>query len=138
MDLPKDNNQLDQIFINGSEPSIEEFEGEYWVAMLTGKIPNFRWAGHKKRFSDEDVDKTGKNIILSGITFGHFNVEPGRCDDLDDLQAVILNYGNNKNLLTRSVRDKIRTIENGWYLGRYYSDIDNSLQFRGYFSLERK
>lgn len=138
MDFPKDNQQLDQIFINGSDPSVDDFEDEYWVEMLTGMIPNFRWAGHKKRFINENNNKIGKNIILSNITFGHFIAEPGRCYDLGDLNVVILNYGNNKNLLTRSVRDKIRHIENGVYLGRYYTNINNILNFKGYFSLEKK
>ncbi len=138
MNFPKNNETLDQIFINGSEPSKEEFVDEYWVDMLTGMIPSFRWAGHRKRFFSQNQNKSGKNIVLFRSSFGHFKVESGQCDDLDGLNVVILNYGNKKNFLTRSVMDKIRKIENGWYLGRYYNVIDNVLCFKGYFSLEKK
>ena len=64
--------------------------------------------------------------------------EADQCSDLDGLKAVTLNYGNKKNLLTRSVRDKIRRIGDGLYLGRYYNVIDENYVFRGYFSLEKK
>ncbi len=138
MNFPKNNKELDQIFINGSEPSIEEFVDEYWVKMLTGMIPNFRWAGHRKRFFIQDGNKIGENIILSNSTFGYFKVEQGQCDDLNNLGVIILNYGEKKNFLTRSVRDKVRKIESGQYLGRYYNVIDGTYHFKGYFSLERK
>lgn len=137
MSFPKDNKKLDQIFISGSEPLIEAFTGEYWVKMLTGRIPNFRWAGHRKRFSKDLTNKIGHNIVLNNIVFGHFKVESGLCDDLGDLKVLILNYGNKKNLLTRSVMDKIRKIESGIYLGRYYTIIDKIPHFKGYFSLEK-
>ncbi len=138
MNFPKDNKALDQIFINGSEPSIEEFVDEYWVNMLTGMIPNFSWAGHRKRFFSKNGNKIGKNIILLNSTFGHFKVELGQCDDLNGLEVIILNYGEKKNLLTRSVRDKIRKIERKQYLGRYYNVIDGTYHFKGYFSLEKR
>jgi hypothetical protein len=138
MDYPKDNKQLDQIFINGSEPSIEEFMDEYWVKMLTGMIPNFRWAGHRKRFFVKNKNKIGNNIVLFNNTFGHFKVELGQCDDLNDLKVLILNYGNKKNFLTRSVRDKIRKIESESFLGRYYNFINGIYHFKGYFSLEKR
>ena len=138
MNFPKDNKQLDQIFIKGSEPSIEEFVDEYWVKMLTGMIPNFRWAGHRKRFFSESGNKIGKNIILSNSAFGHFKVELGQCDDLNDLKVLILDYGERKNFLTRSVRDKIRKIESESYLGRYYNVINGTYHFKGYFSLEKR
>ncbi len=138
MDLPKNNKKLDQIFINGSEPSIEEFADEYWVKMLTGIIPNFRWAGHRKHFSIDKVNKTGRNIILFNNSFGYFKVQTGQCEDLNDLKAVVLNYGGKRNFLTRSVRDKIRMVENGLYLGRYYSVINDDFYFKGYFSLKKR
>ena len=126
MNLPKDDKQLDHIFVNGSTPSIEEFQDEYWVAMLTGMIPNFRWAGHRKRFIGENANKTGQNIIMCNIRFGYFKVKTGQCEELDNLKVIILDYGEKRNLLTRSVRDKIRKIESGLYLGRYYKAIDKS------------
>ncbi|THB78313.1 MAG: hypothetical protein D3926_13395 [Desulfobacteraceae bacterium] len=138
MKYPNDNTALDLIFSNGSAPSIEEFTGEYWVNMLTGMIPNFRWAGHRKRFFSENGNTIGKNIILSNITFGHFKVEWGQCSDLNDLEVIVLNYGNKKNLMTRPVRDKIRRIEHGQYLGRYYNVIKGTYRFKGYFSLEKR
>lgn len=138
MNLPKNNPKLDQIFIDGSAPSVEEFEGEYWVNMLTGMIPNFRWTGHRKRFFNRNGNKTGENIVLFNSSFGHFDVEQGQSEDLNDLDVVILNYGNKKNFLTRSVIDKIRKIEAGLYLGRYYNVTGNFMQFKGYFSLEKR
>lgn len=134
MDLPKDNTKLDEIFLNGSEPDINEFKGDYWVDMLTGGIPSFRWAGHKKRF----FDKTGRNYVIGALPFGHFSVKEGGCDDLANAKVVILDYGNNKNVLTRSIFDKIRKINDDLFLGRYYAVKDDSTCFRGYFSLEKK
>jgi hypothetical protein len=138
MNLPKDNKELDQIFTNGSEPTTEEFVEEYWVNMLTGMIPNFRWVGHRKRFFKENGSRIGNNIILFNSRFGHFTVEQGQCDDLNDLKVIILNYGEKRNLLTRSVRDKIRKIEDGLYLGRYYNVLDGTFHFKGYFSLVKR
>lgn len=138
MEFPKNNIELDSIFKNGSEPVIDEFEGEYWVSMLTGMIPNFRWVGHRKRFFDEEGKKVGKNIILLNSTFGYFKVEKGKCDDLNNLNVMILNYGEKRNFLTRSVRDKIRRIEDNIFLGRYYNVMDGSYYFKGYFSLIKR
>ena len=138
MDFPKDNQKLDEFFTKGSEPSMEEFSGEYRVNMLTGMIPNFRWAGHRKRFFKEDGNNIGFNIVLFNNEFGHFNVESGQCEELGGLKVVILNYSNKKNFLTRSVLDKIRKIENELYLGRYYNILDGTLHFKGYFSLVKR
>lgn len=134
MELPKDNEKLDEIFLNGTEPDPDEFKGDYWVDMLTGGIPSFRWAGHKKRF----FEKIGNNFVLRMVPFGHFIVAKGECDDLDNLKVVILDYGNGKNILTRSIRDKIRKINDTLYLGRYYAAIGDTHKFKGYFSLEKK
>jgi len=101
-------------------------------------IPNFRWAGHRKRFFSENRNKIGNNIILSNTVFGHFKVKLGQCDDLNNLKVLILDYGEKKNFLTRSVRDKIRKIEKESFLGRYYNFIDGVYHFKGYFSLGKK
>jgi hypothetical protein len=138
MKLPKNNRKLDQIFKNGSEPSIEEFVDQYWVDMLTGMIPNFRWAGHRKRFFRKNENKVGNNIILFNTTFGHFQVVQGRCEDFSDLKVIILDYGDKRNFLTRSVRDKIRKIDDDLFLGRYYNVIKGTYFFKGYFALQKK
>lgn len=138
MDFPKDNTRLDEIFINGSDIDIAEFSGEYWVGMLTGLIPSFRWAGHRKRFFKENEKNVGLNIILLNAKFGHFFVEEGDCPELNNLNVAILNYGEKRNILTRSMIDKLRKVEEDIYLGRYYNQIHGELKFKGYFSLIKK
>ncbi len=138
MNFPKDNQKLDHIFINGAKPSTGEFDGEYWVNMLTGMIPNFRWAGHRKRFFIKSDTHIGQNLVLLNNSFGYFTVEQGQCEELGGVGVVILNYGNKNNFLTRSVMDKIRKIEPGLYLGRYYKVTDNRVKFNGYFSLNKR
>lgn len=134
MNFPKNNTELDKIFIDGSQPQIESFSGEWWVDMLTGMIPNFRWIGHKKRFSG----RTGQNFVMGSVGFGHFSVRNGECAELDHLKVVMLDYKQKKNVLTRSVLDKIRMVDPDHYLGRYYNLIGGVYHFKGYFGLTKK
>ncbi|MCP4546999.1 MAG: hypothetical protein GY835_11090 [bacterium] len=137
MDFPRDNNALNKLYEDGVSPVIAEFTGDYWVQMLTGPVPDFRWARHEKRFTDS-LPKTGVNIVLGIFRFGRFKVATTVCADYKDLQAVELNYGARRNLLTRPVRDKLRRLDEGVYLGRWYSRNGDGERFRGYFSLIRK
>ena len=138
MKLPRDNKKLDEIYKNSSESTINEFEGDYKVIMLTGSIPNFSWAGHSKRFYMKDGNKIGHNYALLFFTFGHFRVEDGVCDDFSDMKAVVLNYGKDHNIITKYILDKLRKIEEGTYLGRFYSLKSGKPVFAGYFGLIKK
>lgn len=138
MILPKNNGQLDALFKEAAEPDIEEFNGEYWVNMLTGSIANFRWAGHRKRFFKENGIHKGINLVLWGIPFGTFSLEKSAAQSFKNLICVMLNYDKKKNILTRSIVDKVRKINESLYLGRYYYRVRGGLKFKGYFSLTRR
>lgn len=138
MKFPKNNNELDVIYKKSKKAGIKEFTGDYRVNMLTGSIPDFSFAGHCKRFYLKDSKLTGHNIVLKIFTFGHFVVEKGECKDFNKMEAVILNYGKNNNILTKNILDKLRKIEEGVFLGRYYSIKTGKPVFKGYFSLIRK
>jgi hypothetical protein len=135
MDFPRDNRSLDEMFKKGTAPAVNEFSGEYWVDILTGPVMSFRWAGHKKRFFTLDGKRVGMNLILCNIPFGHYDVYRGVCDDFADLEVVVLDYGQKRNIFTRNMRDRVRKMADGVYLGRYCGQEKDRVVFKGYFSL---
>ena len=56
MNLPKNNYKLTEIFKNARTPKLSEFNGEYFVDMLT-ILPSLRKFSHRKIFYSEN-DKT--------------------------------------------------------------------------------
>lgn len=139
VDLPKEQHELDQIFKTAKVPEPAEFNGEYFVDMLTG-LPTSRMFMHRKVFYSKNGKVTGHNLFLSGLGWGSFYLEEGLCENYGSLKAVIINYGVPKNsFITNKIRDYIRCIEkNRLYLGRFNYLFMRQIRFLGYFSLKRR
>lgn len=125
------------MFRNARTPHPGEFDGEYYVDMLT-VVPSFRRFSHKKVFYSGRGRTEGHNVLF-GREWGHFFLEEGICEHVESVGTVIINYNSDKNtFLTRKIRDHVRCIEEEKsYLGRFYYLFRGTLRFSGYFSLSR-
>jgi len=140
LDLPKDNDKLDVLWLHAAGPSIDEyaveaFQGkELKVTMLTGSLPNLSWAGHKKVFYAKDGITHGYNVTFRFIKWGHFFLHV-QVNEIDEKDMLIINYhvfANGK--ITRKIVDQVRWLkEYGVYLGRF--NYGDPAEFVGYFTL---
>jgi len=138
MKLPRNARQLEALFREAAAPLPHEFQGEYAVDMLTG-LPSLKWAGHRKRFFELGGRPSGHNVLLGGWVWGRFALGASACWDMDGLPAVLIDYGRAGNSsVSRPMRDYVRRIEPGRYLGRLYYSVRGRLWFLGFFSLEKK
>lgn len=139
MDLPRKNRQLDEIFKNAAAPESSEFEGEYFVDMLTG-LPSLRIFSHRKIFYRENEQIRGYNLLFEDFRWGCFFIEQGKICELDSRGIIIINYDRKENsFISGKVRDYIRCLEkNRLHLGRFNYILAGKPRFLGYFSLKRK
>jgi len=137
MQLPKNIQELGEIFRNAHCPELSEFKGEYLVDMLT--LPSFKRISHRKFFYHEDAHVKGYNMFFTDIKWGSFFLEQGVCEGKNSVKAVIINYNIDGNLfITRGIRDYVRCIERGiLYIGRFKYVLMGKLYFLGYFSLSK-
>ena len=126
------------MFKAASTPEISEFEGEYFVDMLT-ILPSLKKLSHRKTFYKEKGKVLGYNLLFTKKVWGHFFLEEGVCEEADSLKVVVINYGQEENsFISNRIRDQIRSIKTGnLYLGRFNYIIMGRLRFWGYFSLSR-
>jgi hypothetical protein len=69
MKFPRNNKELDQIFLSASSPEIHELGGEYLVDMLT--LPaSRRLFPDSKIFYSEDGKPAGHNRLFNTLTWG--------------------------------------------------------------------
>jgi hypothetical protein len=134
--LPENNSNLTEIFRNAATPDISEFNGEYLVDMLT-VFPSFKRFSHRKVFISSNNKVSGYNILFDR-KWGRFFLEEGICEQPEPLNVAVINYDRSENsVLTRRIRDHLRRIEEGIYLGRFNYLFNGRLHFFGYFSLEK-
>lgn len=135
MKLPKNNCELTEIFKNGRTPEVFEFNGEYLVDMLT-ILPSLRKFSHRKVFYTENNRVLGYNILFTNKIWGRFFLEIGICQEVDSLKVVVINYKRVENsFISNRIRDHIRYVQDGVFLGRFNYLIMGKLRFLGYFSL---
>jgi hypothetical protein len=135
--LPRNSGELTVLFRGAEAPELTELQGEYWVDMLTG-LPSLKLLAHRKRFHTEGGSISGHNLLFGRWIWGRFGLEPGTCRDMGDLPAVLINYDRDGNsFVSRPMRDYVRRIEPGLYLGRLYYAVGAGLACLGFFSLER-
>jgi hypothetical protein len=136
MKFPKNNKELEEIFKNAQIPEASEFDGEYFVDMLT-VLPSLRKLSHRKVFHIENGKALGYNKLFSNRSWGRFFLEEEACKELGSLPAILINYDRPENsLLTNGMRDYVRRIEKGRiYIGRFNYLFMGKLLFLGYFSL---
>lgn len=137
MIFPKSSRELKQIFKNATPPDISELTGEYIVDMLT-VWPSFKRFSHRKVIYKENQRVLGYNVLFDKI-WGRFIVEEGICRDVDSVSVAVINYNRAENSLpVRGIRDHVRCIKKEiFYIGRFYYQLPERLQFLGYFSLEK-
>jgi hypothetical protein len=134
--LPENNVELTEIFRNAAMPDITEFNGEYLVDMLT-VLPSFKRFLHRKVFSLGKNKVSGYNILFDK-KWGYFFLEEGICEQPEPLKVMVINYDRSENsVLIRRIRDHVRRIEEGIYLGRFNYLFNGRLHFFGYFLLEK-
>ncbi len=136
MKFPKNNKELEEVFKNAEIPEASEFNGEYFVDMLT-VLPSLRKLSHRKVFCIESGKALGYNKFFSNRSWGRFFLEEGLCKELGSLPAILINYDRPENsFITNGMRDYIRRIETSRiYIGRFNYLFMGKLLFLGYFSL---
>ncbi len=138
MKLPRDARSLEELFNGGTVPSPGEFNGQYTVDMLTG-LPSMKWIGHRKEFFLSGGKPSGHNVFFRGWIWGRFHLGPATCRDMGNLPALLINYGRAGNsFVSRPMRDYVRRVDAGQYLGRLYYAVGGGQLFLGFFSLEAK
>ncbi len=138
MKLSRNNSELTGIFKNAQTPNISDFDGEYFVDMLT-VLPSLIKFSHRKIFFIENNKIAGYNMLFTKTVWGHFFIEEGTCEELDSLKVAVINYNRVENsFVSNKIRDHVRCLEgNSLYLGRFNYLIMGKLHFLGYFSLSR-
>ena len=138
MEFPRNNKKLDQIFLSGSLPEIQELEGEYLVDMLT--LPaSRRLFPDSKIFYSEDGKPAGHNRLFKTRTWGKFFLEECTLTEPFGGPCLIINYDTPRNtFLTRPIRDHIKRVKENIYLGRFNLLLGKKLLFLGYFSLSKR
>jgi len=134
--MPRNNTELDAIFRSAPVPSLSEFQGEYFVDMLT-MLPSLRSFSHRKVFRKENGKIVGCNILFTRLALGRFFVEEALCEGFDSSRAVLINYNVPENILFGRVRDYVRRIDEDVYLGRFNILLFGKPHFMGYFTLTR-
>lgn len=148
----KTREELDEIYAEASAPSVQELEGKYDGTVLAGDIPFLnnrtsvelanlawlRWGGKKFEIVDEALAE-GTNWFDLGVTEVDAypfegKVVPAQFDDGD---CYVFDYDIPENTApVRRIRDEVRKVRNGLYLGRVYVDADEE-RFVTYFGLEK-
>lgn len=114
---------------------LRELRGDYAVRMLT-LMPSLHRFGHRKRFVPDRAEPGGTNLFFRSLRWGRFFLEEGLSDDPEPLPVVVVNYDVPGNLWpTRAVRDHLRALEAGRYLGRLNVLLAGRLRFLAYFEL---
>ncbi len=136
MEPPEDKRALDKIFKDAEIPNPSEFQGEYFVDMLTA-LPSLKKFSHRKTFRREENKTIGRNILFKGKKWGHFFLE--QTGGESGRSKTIINYDVPENsFITRRIRDEVRRAGNGAYLGRFNYIFFGKPRFLGYFSLVKR
>lgn len=135
--LPRTGRELAARYSEAHAPEVSEFAGEYRVRMLT-RLPSLTWFAHRKVFLRDAAGVSGCNVLLRDLKWGYFSLEKGVSPGRERLEVVTINYDRPENtFLTRGIRDHVRRIDEGMYLGTFNMFMMGRLRFLGYFSLEK-
>ncbi len=123
-----DSKTLREVFLAAACPTVEEFQGEYKIKMLSWYLPDFSRWDHRKSIRDGK----GINIFWNNTRWGSFSVKYLRV--LGAKYAVAFDYqerGNN--VVLRGITDYVRKVSDGLYLGTFNYSIAGKVCFLGYF-----
>ena len=150
--------ELDELFDGAATPSVDELDGEYRGRVLTGPVfplddsdiattvtmalvnnPTNPWQG--KRFTPLGTDRgEGVNLLALGpierdVLSFEYRVAPCAYGDDD---CVLLDYDQPENPPgARRIRDEVKRVDGGLYLGRLYLAGDDDQHFVLYWALAR-
>lgn len=129
----------EQKFIAAQTPDINDLKGEYRVKMLTGgfflkTLMNF--LGDCKIFKREAGVVVGYNLLSGFVSWGKFFIEEKICPDTKK-ESLLINYDVPSNIFSKNIRDYIREIGEGEYLGRFGIAVGEKYKFKAYFSLTK-
>jgi hypothetical protein len=117
-----------------------DLNGGYRVKMCSGSpimVYFINLLGDCKIFRHRNDIVSGNNILGGLIRWGHFTVGKARCP-VSGLEVVEISYNLGKNLFSRSIRDHIREMASGEYIGKFNLERkDGSLFLAGYFTLKK-
>jgi hypothetical protein len=148
----KSREDLDEIYAEATAPSVGELDGKYDGTVLAGDIPLLnnratvelantpllRWGGKNFDVVSDDLAE-GTNWFDLGVTEIDAYPFEGKVVDaeFDDGECYVFDYDipENRPPINR-VRDEVRKIRNGLYLGRVYLEADEK-RFVTYFGLEK-
>lgn len=129
--LPKDNVKLAEMFYWAEMPLAREFSGQFYVKMLTGAFPDLSFLDHRKFITE--VGSGFNDCSLIG-DWGEFLTSPREMEDGDP--AMMLDYNLETNSrFTRRIRDYVRKLEDGLFLGRFHYRLKGEDRFVGFFAL---
>lgn len=120
------NAELQELFLAAQCPYTEEFNGIYKVRVLTGfwLSTNYKVIHHRE----------GSNLLFGCKEWGRFRVKYGTTQGLE--LAVLFDYELKSNWgATRRIRDYVRRIDPGLYLGAFNYVWKREYRFVGYFLL---
>lgn len=123
---------LDSCYAAGRCPELMELEGVFAVKMLTGLLPDFSRFQHRKII----CNGRGSNVFWDKAEWGYFSVSYNHLDG--GRESVLLDYDQRENpLYFRRIRDCVKAITNGYFLGTFNYLVGSRLVFVGYFLLCR-
>jgi len=137
MQFPWSYKKLHQLFLDASDPDIDDVQGEFIVDMLSF-LPSMKWLSHRKIITHDGSRHCGHNT-LPGFTWGRFALTGKTFKKWGSVKTVMFNYDPGKNFfLLKNIRDYIRCIEEKkLYIGKFYYQFFGYPLLIGYFSLEK-
>jgi len=140
--------ELDELFLEGDTPDENALEGETEGRVLAGRGP-LRAAAVREAvntpllpWKGKHVERgTGANRFGYGALEHHgFGFETRIAPSLiaDDNEALIFDYDQPENPPgVRSIRDDLKEVDDGLFLGTSNVEVGDGYRFMTYFSLER-
>ena len=121
------------IFQSASPFTLHILHGTYYIRML--RRPSLHWFNHRKRFTCTPMRVYGCNFT-AGRRWGNFYVSQAT---LDDGYATLIDYDRDDNGWTvRHLRDYVRDLGNGNYIGKLFWYGRKRVVFLGYFLMCRE
>ena len=122
-----------EVMLDARCPRLEDLSGVYMVRMLTGLIPDFSKWNHRKAMGGG----AGFNLFWQDTMWGYFSI---KYDDVAGIgPVVLLDYDHPCNsFLTRRIRDYVREVMPGLYIGTFNYILNASPRFVGYFWLKKQ
>jgi len=142
--------ELDELYLRAKVPHVRDLEGVYGVSLLAGNIPLM--PGKLAKFANPPLDAWSKKFKTysdgTSNVINRFDVGVKRKEYIAEGRVGRALYGKGCYVCdydvvrnpspVRGLRDEIRKIGNGLYLGRLYFTNEGYNRFLTYFALEKE